>query len=299
MRFVRRWLLPALGLGQFLLLRVGAIDGRGALLAGALLEGAILLLAGRQLLVARRAYRRERAAGLDVWGALEDGLAILMPRPVARLAVLEPKLWYCLVRWATRRRPGPATFGYQRRALIGPVLLLALLTLPVELLAAELLAPWAWLRVALALGGVYSLCWMAGFYASLRVLPHQAQDDRLHVRFGAFAEGVVPYGQIVGIVLERRRTPGGRDGLQVAADGTVAYLGTGGRTDLTLHLSAPLALNGLRGATRPVGTICLAADDAPALARELARRTGRVVVEATDVAPRRLAKGRHARALSA
>ncbi len=299
MRHVRRWLLPTLGVGQLLLLRAGIVDGHGALLAGALLEAAILLLAGRQLLAAWRAYRRERAAGLDVWGALEDGLAILMPRPIARLAVLEPKLWYCLIRWAARRRPGPATFGYARRALIGPVLLLALLTLPAELLAVELLAPWAWLRVALGIGSAYSLCWLAGFYASLQVLPHHMGEEQLRLRFGAFAEGRVPYGQIAGIVPERRNTPGGRDGLQAPSTGSIAYLGTGGRTDLTLQLRTPLALHGLRGETVPVRTICLAVDDAATMAGALARRTGLTPVPAAAVVPRQLASRQHPRTLPA
>ncbi len=288
MRRFLRWLLPALGVGQFLLLRTGVLDGRGALLAGATLEGLILVLAGRQLLVAWRAYRRARTAGLDVWGALEDGLAVLMPRPIARVAVLEPKLWYCLLRWAARRRPGTDTFGYQRRALIGPVLLLAILTLPAELLAVELLAPWAWLRIVLGVGSVYSLCWLAGFYASLRVLPHALEGECLRLRFGAFAEGVVPYAQIAGITLGRRRTPGGRDGLQVVTGAPVAYLGTGGRTDLTIHLRTPLTVRGLRGATKPVTIVCLAADEPAALAHALAQRSGVAVFVAAPAPSRAL-----------
>ena len=275
MRRLLRWLLPALGVGQFLLIRTGVLDGRSALVAGAALEGLILLLAIRQLLVAWRAYRRERAAGLDVWGALEDGLAVLMPRAVARFAVLEPKLWYCLLRWAARRPAAPESFGYQRRALIGPVLLLAVITLPAELLAVELLAPWAWLRIVLGVGSIYSLCWLAGFYASLRVLPHALEGEGLRVRFGAFAEGTVPYAQIAAIALERRRAPGGKDGLQVGR--TTAYIGTGGRTDLTLHLRTPVTLRGLRGAGQPTTVVCLAADEPESFAQAIARRSGLAV----------------------
>jgi hypothetical protein len=293
MRRLLRWLLPALGVGQLLLLRTGILDGRSALVVGALLEGLILALAGRQLLSAWRAYRRERAAGLDVWAALEDGLAVLMPRTVARFAVLEPKLWYCLVRWASRRPGRPDSFGYQRRALIGPVLMLAILTLPAELLAVELLAPWTWLRIVLGVGSVYSLCWLAGFYASMRVLPHALEGARFRLRFGAFAEGLVPYAQIAGITLDRRRTPGGRDGLQVVTGAPVAYLGTGGRTDLTLHLKTPITVRGLRGATKPVTSVCLAADEPEALAQALAQRSGVAVFVASPAPSRSLWRNRY------
>ncbi len=297
MRHLRRWLLPALGLGQFLLIRTRSLDQRSALIAGALVEILLLALASRQLYIAWRAYQQERAAGHNLWGALEDGFAVLMPRSVARIAVLEPRLWYCLIRWVTRRRADSISFGYQRRALIGPVLILAILTLPVELLAVELLAPWAWLRIVLGISCVYSLFWLAGFYASVQVLPHQLEQEQIRLHFGAFAEGVVPYQQISGIVLERRRTPGGRDGLQVAPSGNAAYLGTGSRTDLTLHLSTPLALIGLRGPTRPVRTICLAADDASALAHALAQRTNLVVMHGAAQAPHHLAIGLQLRPL--
>lgn len=278
MRRLGKWLLPALGLGQLLLLRSGVLTGRDALVVAGALEAIVLLVAGRQVLLALRAYHRQRAAGFDFWAALEDGLALLMPRSVARLAVLEPKLWYCLGRWLLRRRAEVNDFPYQRRALIGPILLLAIITMPAELLAFELLIPWQWLRVVLAVASLYSLFWLAGFYASLRVLPHQLEPASLRVRFCAFAEGVVPYSSITAIVVERRATPGGRDGLQLAPRQPVAYLGTGGRTDLTLRLDPPLALRGLRGPTAPVTLLCLAADEPERLSRELAGRTGQAVV---------------------
>src|SRR3712207_7398712 len=49
------------------------------------LEALALAVAGRQVVLAVRRYRRDRAAGLDLWAALEDGLAVLLPRPLARL----------------------------------------------------------------------------------------------------------------------------------------------------------------------------------------------------------------------
>lgn len=285
MKRFSRWFLPLLGIGQLLLARAGVLDGRLALLTGAVLEVLLLLVGVRQILLARRAYRRERAAGFDIWVALEDGLAVLMPRPIARLAVLEPKLWYCLGRWLARRRVGANEYAYQQRALIGPVLILAFLTLPAELLAVELLIPSLWLRTLLAIGSLYSLLWLVGFYASLRVLPHRLEPGQIRIRFGAFAEGVIPYDTIVDIALERRRTPGGRDGLQLAPGQEVAYLGTGGRTDITLTLCRPLVLRGLRGPTAPVTLICLAADEPERLVRELAHRSGRIVNLILDAAP--------------
>ena len=285
MKRLSRWFLPLLGIGQLLLARAGMLNGRRALLVGAVLEVLLLVVGVRQVLIARHAYRRERAAGLDVWAALEDGLAVLMPRPIARLAVLEPKLWYCLGCWLARRRTNTNEYAYQQRALIGPVLILAFLTLPAELLAVELLIPWLWLRLLLAVGSLYSLLWLLGFYASLRVLPHRLEPGQIRIRFGAFAEGFIPYGAIVGITLDRRRTPGGRDGLQLAPGKEVAYLGTGGRTDITLTLREPLVLRGLRGPTTPVTLVCLAADAPERLVRELAHRSGQTVNLTLDAAP--------------
>ena len=94
-----------------------------------------MLVAARQTVVALRRYRGRRAVGADVWSGLEDAVTVYLPRKLARLVVLEPRLWICLVRWIARRgRRGPGSFPYARRSLFPLVAVVVLFTLPVEVL---------------------------------------------------------------------------------------------------------------------------------------------------------------------
>src|SRR6476659_1019706 len=85
--------LPLLLLVNIALWWSGTLQGGAALMVGVAIEGLLLLVASRQVVVVVRRYRRDRGAGLDVEAALEDGLALLLPRQVARMVALEPRLW--------------------------------------------------------------------------------------------------------------------------------------------------------------------------------------------------------------
>jgi hypothetical protein len=154
--------------------------------------------------------------------------------------------------------------------------IVALLTAPVEVLFFELVIPWPWLRLLLLVVAVYSFIWLLGLYASLVVLPHRLEPSALRLRYGALAEGRIPYTAIATAERARRSAPGGRDGARVADEGgaRALYLGVGGRTDLTLRLREPQTFSGLRGPTPPVETVHLATDDPDRLARALAERIG-------------------------
>ena len=276
----RWWLILIVGLVSLRLVlgRAGLFDARAAAIVLAGLEVLVLAVAGWQVVLAVRGYRRDRTAGLDVWAALEEGLAVLLPRPLARLAALEPRLWYCLGRWLARRgrRTAEAEFPYHCRSLVGAIVIVALLTAPVEILFFELVIPWTWLRLLLLVAALYSFVWLLGLYASLVVLPHRLEPEALRLRYGALAEGRIPYTAIAAAERARRSAPGGRDGARVADEGGVSalYLAVGGRTDLTLRLREPQTFSGLRGPTPPVATVHLATDDSDRLARALAERIG-------------------------
>jgi hypothetical protein len=267
-----KWALPGLLLGNLALVGSGVLEAQTALLAGIIAEGLLLVVGGRQIWVAVRRYRQDRAAGLDLEAALEEGMAVFLPRPAARLAALEPRLWITLGRWLLRRPVGPGTFPYARRSLFGPMLGLVAFSAPVEIFAFELLIPWPLVRVLVLIASVYSVLWLAGLYAGLKMYPHRLTPDGLRFYHGLLASGALPYDQIASVEAVRHKAPGGKDGLQpVPAEGA-AYLAAGGRTDVTLRLRAPTVIAGLLRPTPPVTTVHLAADDGPALAAALQAR---------------------------
>lgn len=268
-----KWLMLALIIAEIVLVRAGLLDATTAVGVVVGIEILLLLVAGRQIIMAVRRYRRDRAAGLDLWMALEDGLAVLLPRKIARIVALEPRLWGCLGKWLFRRdRLGEGEFPYHKRSQVGTFLVVVLFTTPVEVLLLELLIPWTWPRLLLIVAAVYMLFWAFGFYASLVVLPHRLEPNVIHLRYGALADGKIPYGDIALVKRERLRSPGVGDGLRVEGGKEVAYIVVGGRTDVILRLKTPHTLDRLLGPTDPVTTVHVAVDDPEWLAQELGER---------------------------
>ncbi|MBI3976787.1 MAG: hypothetical protein HY331_01250 [Chloroflexi bacterium] len=275
MERILKWTLPALVVVEAALVGTGRLDVGTAVGVVVGIEVLLALVAGRQIVVAVRRYRQNRAAGVDLWQAVEDGLTVLLPSPVARVVAMEPLLWLCLWQWLFRRRsPGSEEFAYHRRSIVGSLLVVVVVTTPVELLLFEMIVPWAWLRWLLIVGAIYMLIWAFAFHASLLVLPHRLEASAIRVRYGALTRGQIPYAQIAEVEHKRRRAPKGNDGFQLAADENAGYLTVGGRTDVTLRLRAPVALEGVLGPTVPVSTLHLAADDPAQLAHAIGRRIG-------------------------
>lgn len=268
-----RWSLPVVLLVEAALVWFGELGIGGAILVVAVFEVVLLLVGIGGLLLVVRRYRGGRRDGLDAWSALEGGLSLVLPRPVAKLAVSEPRLFLCLGRWAFGRSgSGEAEFGYGNGSPLGMLIVMVLLTAPVEVVFWELLVPWAWLRWALLALSVYSILWLLGLYASRVTLPHRMEEEGLRLRQGLFAEAFVPYAEVEGIEKKRRKSPKGGDGLQSSPDGKAAYMAVNGNVDLALALRNPLSVRGFLRDTGPVGTIHVAADEPDRMLRELRRR---------------------------
>ena len=286
MNSLRRWSPLLLMFALLLLAASGRFDAGLALGIGLVLELGLFLIVLWQIIVVARRYRRNRAAGLDFEAALEDGLARIFPRRLARLVALEPRLWGSLFRWLFRRRPLAAhEFPYTRRSIMGSVIGLVLFSAPVELFVIELLIPWPVVRWILLFIALYSAIWMLGLYAAMKVHPHRLDDTGLRLYNGVMADGTIPYDQIAAITVERHRPPKDGEGLQVAPTERAAYLAIGGRTDVTLRLRAPVVLQGLLTPTPPVLTVHFTADEPERLAAALRARTGLPADDAPAITP--------------
>ena len=272
-----KWALPVLVALDVALLASGVLDARTALVVGLGLEAAILGVVGYNLVVAFMRYGRDRAAGVGAERALEAGLEVFMPRRAARLLALEPRLWYLLGKWLFRRRNlREGEYGYNKRSMMGALVAIVVVSAPVELLLAELLVPWPPVKWALGIAAVYGALWLVGLVVSMRVLPHRLERDGLRVQYGLLASGYILYENIEAVETGRVKLPGGAsEGLIVPKGKEVAYIGVGGRADVTLRLREPVRLQRLVSETEPVRTIHLAADDPVGLGEALRERVGR------------------------
>jgi hypothetical protein len=266
--------LPLILLVDLALVVSGVVDPGIALAVGLALELLALTFAARQVVAMVLHYRRGRRAGLDIEAAIEDGLAVIFPRPVARVIALEPRVFLNLWRWLFHRRPLAANeFAYSKRSPVGPLLGLILFTTPIEVFLFELLIPWAWLRVLLAVLAVYGVLWIAGYAASLHTLPHRVDAGALRLHYGLLGRIAIPYDVIESVELAPTKMLGNRsEGVYVLRDKEVGYFSVGSKADVLLRLRTPLAIERLVAASPPVRTIYAAVDDPTGFVRLVRER---------------------------
>ena len=275
-----KWSLPIIILIEIVLGRAGWLSIGQAIAIVVLVEGVLTLVAGVQAIRVVRRFRHQRAAGRGGIEAFECALTVLMPGRLARLVALELRLWVCLGRWLFRRyRPDEREFSYRKRSIVASLVVLLILTAPLEVLILELLIPWAWLRWALLALAVYGMIWVIGLYVSLVVLPHRVGDDRLWLRYGLLSEACIPFSEVVDIQVAPRMAPAGRGGLRVGGGEGAAYLAVGGRTDVTLTLRRPQSFRTAFGRTAPVGTVHFAVNEPQHLCEAVRARLAVVVTK--------------------
>jgi hypothetical protein len=266
--------LPLVLLADIALAVSGVLDPGTALAVGLALELVALAFGARQVIAMVLHYRHGRSAGLDVEAAIEDGLTIIFPRPVARVIALEPRVFVNLWRWMFDRHPLRANeFAYHKRSPVGPLFGLILFTTPVELLLFELLIPWAWLRVLLAVLAVYGLLWIAGYASSLRTLPHRVDAGALRLHYGLLGRVTIPYEAIESVELAPIKMLGNRsEGVYVLTDKQVGYFAVGSKADVLLRLRAPVRIERLTSDSPPVRQIYVAVDDPAGFVRLVRER---------------------------
>ena len=263
-------LLPTLILVELALVSLDVLQLEQAVAVVVAVELAASLLALYGLWTGIRRFRSSRALGTPWWVALEETLGTAMPDLAARAIVLEIRMWAHLLGWLLGRRPrGPQYFSYHRRSFIPWLLLLVVVELPVEVVLAELFVPWGWLRWTLLLLSIYGLIWVLGLHASLVMLPHVLEDDRLLVRSGIFLEGAVRYADVAQLEVGRFEVKGRREGFYVDPSGRSAWQLLGGRADVRLRLASPTSFRRALRRTPLIETLHLSVDEPERFAQAL------------------------------
>jgi hypothetical protein len=270
-RRIGPWLTPALVAAEITLVWSGLLGMRTAVGLGLGIEALLWAVVASRLLAGLRRFRAGRAAGLDAWQAAEDGLAALLPRPVARVILFEPRLWVCLIRWVTGRYPKTG-FRYDaslRTIIWAAAVLVAVEGAIVDLLLELLLPGSVWVWVALGLH-LYGLLVLLGFLASWATRPHLLDEHALHLRDGIFTELVIPYSEIT-CARVARQPNFGRSGLKI--DGSTGVLACGDATvALTLDPLRPLSVPN-RSSSVPLASLVITADEPRPFVDALRART--------------------------
>lgn len=179
-------------------------------------------------------------------------------------------IWRSLLRWAFRRperlRPGDQAFT---GAGAMPAMMWVLVGLSaLEILALELLLPWAAARHFVLGFGTYCLLYLLGLLAAHQVHPHVVGDAGLRVRKGVTFDLTIAWASIDTIRVSRRPMP-------QADQAHVVSLGAAGQTNIDLLLRKPATVSPRPARGLAVTDLRFHADDPEALVAAVrARLTG-------------------------
>lgn len=164
--------------------------------------------------------------------------------------VLELTMYRNLLRWLLRRPaigPGDEPVGYAQ--MVTPVMCLWIFACAAEMPVLHVLLPWHTARVISIALGLWTLVWMLGALAGLRIHPHLMSESSLRVRNGAFVDIRVPWTAIGAVTTAETDLPSSMRCLQPleTGSGTDLRVGVSGRVNLQLRLCTPLSVPTRRG----------------------------------------------------
>ncbi|HZM78381.1 MAG TPA: hypothetical protein VFC19_21865 [Candidatus Limnocylindrales bacterium] len=181
----------------------------------------------------------------------------------------EFNLWRAMYLWARGRlrgqAPGDEPIGYADAT--APIMWALIVLNAIEIPALHIMIPWATVRFIVDLLGVYSLAWMVGILAIMKVHPHLATPAGLRVRYGASVDFTVPW-EAIARVGSRIRSHQGMQTVRFE-DSTLA-VGVGSQTNIDIVLREPMALPVPKTGGQPVAELRVYADDPKALIASVA-----------------------------
>lgn len=147
-------------------------------------------------------------------------------------------LFFMVVRRVPGRRRGVQAFPYARE--ITPLMAAFICVSVIELPVVGLLLPWAMVRLIVLLLSFWSLLWMVGLLATVRVHPHLLDDAGLRVRHGATTDIRIPW-EAIATVTPRRGRMRTRERIHIepADDGPILNVPVMKQTRVDLALRQP------------------------------------------------------------
>lgn len=198
-----------------------------------------------------------------------------LPGWVWHALVVEVAMYRNLLRWAFRRPSVPAgsePVGYAQA--VTPVMSLWIFASVAELPLIHVLIPWEGVRIAALVLGVWTVVWMLGALAGLRVHPHLITEDGLRLRNGAMTEVRVPWTAVAGARKVDLDLPSSMRTLQPeeTPEGTHLRIGVSGRANITVDLREPLRVCPSRTKELTVVRVSFWVDEPGVVARVIRER---------------------------
>lgn len=242
------FLLPADQQGGLVLLKTYCLP---------FLELAIIAWVVVQVVRTRKVYKAQPQH--DFYRALSIACHAILPKRFAKISSTEiAVVYYALLRWGKhQRREGEYTYHQTSGTflLVGTFMgLIVVETFTAHLLLIRWNVYMAWIATGLSAYTLFQL------FALLRSLPRRpifvsAKEELLYLRYGFFADAIIPFKQIERVE-KTKRTPKDDESLT-----TLSPLGSFSTPNLIIYLRQPAQLSGIYGSEKSFVRIAIYVDE--------------------------------------
>ncbi|GAB20791.1 hypothetical protein GOEFS_132_00220 [Gordonia effusa NBRC 100432] len=255
-----KWITPIVIAAAMILAWCGWLSPRNAALTAMVVEG---LLAVILVTVAAKTVTRLRGLpkdGHSRWWAAQAALSGVLPRRLARLIVVELRLFTGLGRSLFTRTPQTAhTYGRDAKPLLWAILALGFVEGLVIDFIIQLIWPGSAWAIVVGVLHIYAILWIAGILASLKTQPHLVDASQILLRDSVFHEIRVPIESVLHV--ERALESGPlRSGFVIDSESGELRM-THGDAAIRIYLAPTAEVTSAEGPIQGIKTIIVSADD--------------------------------------
>jgi len=187
---------------EVVLLFSGVISFSDGVVATAVVESTVFLVALVELVALRKSIKRLRSQGYSIFDAISASLRKIMPDRVATVVKHDLLMMRALWLVVSRRGDVPDSaeaVHYSRQ--VRPLFWVFFVLNPLEIALVELVVPWPALRLVLLIAGVLGTVWFLALIATLYKYPHILDARVLRLRYLSFFDTRIPIEKIGSVVV--------------------------------------------------------------------------------------------------
>jgi hypothetical protein len=251
---IRRFLLPVLAVAliiAMLMVKSGIVSGAAmkyALVIPAVLELMFIIVCIINISQIIKRYRTLRQAGREALDAWQKALEIVVSPRIARLATIEPRLYYALYRSYKLKSSVNHNHFTTRINSYGFLIKVIILLCFMEILAVTLLLPGKWMiwKILHLVLGLWAILWLWADYRAMVLYHNLISLEGAQFRLGLRYNQEIPWDDILLVRRISQAPPGGAMVPQMPRNYPgVLYLGAGEVCNIEIALKKPYRFQGM------------------------------------------------------
>lgn len=249
-----------------ILLQTGIIPKKNLYLAlalPALLELSLLILLTINIFSIVRNYRLLKQHGYPTVESWQKALEMISSPRLARLATLEPQLYYALYLSYRKRRIKDRAFSTRQDSYVFLIKVLIFLCL-LEVIAVTVLLPQSWLTFKLVhmILGLWAVLFIWSDYRAITLYGHRVDLEGIKLRLGLRCSQKLQWDDIAAVHMIKKPAPASMLGPGVVKDQPgVFYIGLGDASNLEISLREPRSIQTMVNEESAISRLLLSLED--------------------------------------